>query len=55
MTANDVQYRCSFCEKDQHAVKKLIAGPHSVFICDECAALASENLKQEPQAPAEPQ
>ncbi|WP_092400734.1 MULTISPECIES: ATP-dependent Clp protease ATP-binding subunit ClpX [Candidatus Ichthyocystis] len=31
---------CSFCGKDQDAVKKLIAGP-SVFICDECVVLCS--------------
>jgi hypothetical protein len=28
---------CSFCGKNQHDVKKLIAGP-TVFICDECVA-----------------
>jgi ATP-dependent Clp protease ATP-binding subunit ClpX len=27
--------RCSFCNKDQNDVRKLIAGP-SVFICDVC-------------------
>ena len=27
--------RCSFCNKHQHEVRKLIAGP-TVFICDEC-------------------
>jgi ClpX C4-type zinc finger protein/glyoxalase superfamily protein len=26
---------CSFCGKNQHEVKSLVAGPH-VFICDEC-------------------
>jgi ATP-dependent Clp protease ATP-binding subunit ClpX len=26
---------CSFCGKNQHEVRKLIAGP-TVFICDEC-------------------
>ena len=30
---------CSFCGKSQHEVKKLISGPPSVFICDECIAL----------------
>lgn len=44
MTARDVQERCSFCEKDQHAVKRLIAGPHGIYICDECVALATEIL-----------
>jgi hypothetical protein len=36
-TANTSQevLRCSFCNKDEHQVKKLIAGP-TVFICDEC-------------------
>ena len=27
--------RCSFCNKSQHDVRKLIAGP-KVLICDEC-------------------
>jgi hypothetical protein len=27
--------RCSFCNKSQREVRKLIAGPH-VYICDEC-------------------
>ena len=27
--------RCSFCNRSQNDVRKLIAGPH-VFICDEC-------------------
>ena len=30
---------CSFCLKSQHEVKKLIAGPGFIFICDECVAL----------------
>jgi ATP-dependent Clp protease ATP-binding subunit ClpX len=28
--------RCSFCNKDEADVKKLIAGPTDVAICDEC-------------------
>lgn len=31
---------CSFCSKNEHQVRKLVAGP-SVYICDECIALAS--------------
>jgi ClpX C4-type zinc finger len=27
---------CSFCFKSQHEVGRLIAGPGSIFICDEC-------------------
>ncbi len=33
--------RCSFCNKLQNEVKKLIAGPN-VFICDECIEVCSE-------------
>jgi ATP-dependent Clp protease ATP-binding subunit ClpX len=47
MTTDDVRYRCSFCKKDQDAVKKLIAGPHGVFICNECVTLATEILSDE--------
>ena len=32
---------CSFCGKDQHEVKKLVAGP-TVYICDGCIDLAYE-------------
>jgi len=33
---------CSFCFKSQHEVRKLISGPCSIFICDECVALCNE-------------
>ena len=33
--------RCSFCNKDQSDVRKLIAGP-TVFICDECVEVCNE-------------
>ncbi len=33
--------RCSFCNKLQNEVKKLIAGPN-VFICDECIEVCAE-------------
>jgi ATP-dependent Clp protease ATP-binding subunit ClpX len=33
---------CTFCFKSQHEVKRLISGPFSVFICDECVALCNE-------------
>ena len=35
-------YRCSFCGKRQDQVKKLIAGPKAVFICDECVTLCKQ-------------
>ena len=40
---------CSFCGKNQHEVKKLIAGP-SVFICDECIDLCTDIIKEETKA-----
>jgi ATP-dependent protease Clp ATPase subunit len=38
--------RCSFCQKSQDEVGKLIAGPR-VYICDECVALCNEILAKE--------
>jgi len=40
---------CSFCNKSQHEVKKLIAGA-SVFICDECIELCNDIIREEAQA-----
>ncbi len=37
---------CSFCGKNQHEVKKLIAGP-KVFICDECIELCTDIIKED--------
>jgi len=34
--------RCSFCKADQNDVKKLIAGPKSVFICNECVEICND-------------
>ncbi len=39
---------CSFCGKNQHQVKKLIAGP-SVYICDECVGLCNDIIREEEQ------
>src|ERR1051326_237703 len=43
--------RCSFCNKSQRDVKKLIAGP-TVYICDECVDICldiiAEDRKDEP-------
>jgi hypothetical protein len=41
---------CSFCEKSDHQVGKLIAGP-SIYICNECVELCSEILSEERQIP----
>ncbi len=40
------QLRCSFCNKTQDQVRKLIAGPN-VYICDECVDICSEIIEEE--------
>lgn len=40
------QLRCSFCNKTQDQVRKLIAGPN-VYICDECIEICSEIIDEE--------
>ncbi|MDR1350543.1 MAG: ATP-dependent Clp protease ATP-binding subunit ClpX [Zoogloeaceae bacterium] len=44
---SEKQLYCSFCSKSQHEVKKLISGPPSVFICDECIALCNDIIRDE--------
>ena len=47
-------YRCSFCGKAQAQVRRLIAGPDRVFICDECVALCDQIISEEtPSQPRE--
>jgi ATP-dependent Clp protease ATP-binding subunit ClpX len=43
--------RCSFCNKSQNDVKKLIAGP-TVFICDECVDVCNEIISDDITADA---
>src|SRR5215510_13209270 len=38
---------CSFCFKSQHEVRKLIAGPAAVYICDECVELCNEIIARD--------
>ena len=40
------QPRCSFCNKTQDQVRKLIAGPNA-FICDECVDICMEIIEDE--------
>src|SRR5881409_1173248 len=42
-----VQYHCSFCGKNQDQVRRLIAGPGAVYICDECVELCREIIDEE--------
>src|SRR4051794_36882880 len=51
--------RCSFCNKSQREVRKLVAGP-DVYICDECIDICVDVITDEakdsppPQSPALP-
>jgi len=38
--------RCSFCNKSQEQVRKIIAGP-DVYICDECVDICAEIMEEE--------
>ncbi len=42
---------CSFCNRSQDQVNRLIAGPDSVFICDECVELCREILEEDLSVP----
>ncbi len=48
------EQHCSFCGKEKAKVKKLLAGPDGVFICDECVELCSDMLEKTPSANFEP-
>src|SRR5947207_6512764 len=45
------QYHCSFCGKSQDQVRRLIAGPGAVYICDECVDLCREIIDEESAPP----
>ncbi|MBO5055130.1 MAG: ATP-dependent Clp protease ATP-binding subunit ClpX [Lachnospiraceae bacterium] len=52
---NSDNIRCSFCNKTQDQVKKLIAGPAGVYICDECVEICADIVEEEyEEAQAEP-
>src|SRR5262249_1053137 len=46
------QYHCSFWGKSQDQVRRLIAGPGAVYICDECVDLCREIIDEESAPPA---
>lgn len=39
--------RCSFCGKTEDQVRRLIAGPGDIYICDRCVGLCDDILKEE--------
>lgn len=47
MVPEDIELlRCSFCDKSQKQVQKLIAGP-SIYICNECVKLCNEIIEED--------
>lgn len=44
---SDEKIRCSFCNKTQDQVRKLIAGPAGIFICDECVDICADIIEEE--------
>ncbi|KAI4452949.1 atp-dependent clp protease atp-binding subunit clpx-like mitochondrial-related [Holotrichia oblita] len=44
---NEKDLFCSFCGKPKDLVKKLVAGPNGIFICDECIEICQEIIKKE--------
>ena len=45
--SSDGSIRCSFCNKTQDQVRKLIAGPDGVYICDECIDICADIIEEE--------
>jgi excisionase family DNA binding protein len=41
------KYKCSFCGKEHQQVRRLIAGPGGIYICNECIALCNEIISKE--------
>jgi len=43
----DERIKCSFCGKRQDQVRKMIAGPNGVYICDECIDICADIVDEE--------
>ncbi|MBR6469280.1 MAG: ATP-dependent Clp protease ATP-binding subunit ClpX, partial [Lachnospiraceae bacterium] len=43
----DDRIRCSFCNKPENHVRKLIAGPAGAYICDECIEICMDIIRDE--------
>ena len=46
-TNNTRSVRCSFCGKAQEMVKRIVAGPNGVYICDECVGICNTIMENE--------
>lgn len=49
------RYNCSFCGKSNQAVRRLIAGPGGISICDECIDLCNQIIAEEEHTSPTPQ
>lgn len=38
---------CTFCDKKVGEVERMIAGPRSVYICDECVEICNEIIAED--------
>ena len=45
--AKNSDIRCSFCNKPQDQVRKMIAGPAGIYICDECVEICADIIEEE--------
>ncbi|MBQ0043277.1 MAG: ATP-dependent Clp protease ATP-binding subunit ClpX [Lachnospiraceae bacterium] len=46
-TTDNKNVRCSFCGKTHNQVRKIIAGPGDIYICDECVGICTDILEEE--------
>ncbi len=44
---SDDKIRCSFCNKSQDQVRKMVAGPSGIYICDECVEICNDIVTEE--------
>ena len=38
--------RCSFCNRTENMVNRLISGPEGIYICDECVTICMDILEE---------
>lgn len=46
---------CSFCGKTEDRVRKMMAGPNDIFICDECISIGAEIIDEELEIEEDPE
>jgi predicted SprT family Zn-dependent metalloprotease len=47
MDQEGTTYRCSFCDKENQQVRRMIAGRNGVAICDECVSRCTDIIATE--------